>query len=161
MPAVAHAGARVSSSAVRAALAAGDLASAEALLGRPYSISGRVVHGRKLGRELGFATANVQLRHNRPPLTGIYAVRVHGVGTAAHPGVASLGVRPTITSSGRAVLEAHLFDFAGDLYRRHVRVEFLHKIRDEEKYPDLETMREQIERDCDAARRFLLERGNV
>ena len=161
MPVVAHAGSRVSSSAVRAALAAGDLASAEALLGRPYSISGRVVHGRKLGRELGFATANVQLRHNRPPLTGVYAVRVHGVGTAAHPAVASLGVRPTITSSGRAVLEAHLLDFTGDLYRRHVRVEFLHKIRDEEKYPDLETMREQIERDCDAARRFLLERGNV
>jgi riboflavin kinase/FMN adenylyltransferase len=161
MPAVTQAGARVSSSAVRAALAAGDLASAEALLGRPYSISGRVVHGRKLGRELGFATANVQLRHNRPPLTGIYAVRVHGVGQAAHPAVASLGVRPTITSSGRAVLEAHLLDFTGDLYRRHVRVEFLHKIRDEEKYPDLETMREQIERDCDAARRFLLEHGNV
>jgi len=161
MPVVAHAGSRVSSSAVRAALAAGELASAEALLGRPYSISGRVVHGRKLGRELGFATANVQFRHNRPPLTGIYAVRVHGVGGAARPAVASLGVRPTITASGRAVLEVHLLDFAGDLYRRHVRVEFLHKIRDEEKYPDLETMKAQIERDCDAARRFLLEHGNA
>jgi len=75
--------------------------------------------------------------------------------------VASLGVRPTITASGRAVLEVHLFDFTGDLYRRHVRVEFLHKIRDEEKYPDLETMKAQIERDCDAARRFLLEHGNA
>jgi riboflavin kinase/FMN adenylyltransferase len=161
MPVVARAGARVSSSAVRAALAAGDLASAEGLLGRAYSISGRVIHGRKLGRELGFATANVQLKHNRPPLTGIYAVRVHGIDAPARPAVASLGVRPTITASGRAVLEVHLFDFSGDLYRRHVRVEFLHKIRDEEKYPDLETMKAQIARDCEAARRFLLEHGNV
>jgi len=161
MPAVTRAGARVSSSGVRAALAAGDLVSAEALLGRPYGISGRVMHGRKLGRELGFATANIQLRHNRPPLTGIYAVKVHGVDAGARPAVASLGVRPTITASGRAVLEVHLFDFSGDLYHRHVRVDFLHKIRDEEKYPDLETMKAQIARDCDAARRFLLEHGNA
>ena len=161
MPAVTQAGARVSSSAVRAALAAGDLASAETLLGRPYGISGRVIHGRKLGRELGFATANIQLRHNRPPLTGIYAVKVHGVDAAARPAVASLGVRPTITASGRAVLEAHLFDFSGDLYHKHVRVDFLHKIRDEEKYSDLETMKAQIQRDCEAARRFLMEHGNA
>ena len=157
MPVVMRAGTRVSSSAVRAALAAGDLAAAEALLGRPYSISGRVVHGRKLGRELGFATANVQLRHNRPPLTGIYAVRVHGIGAAARPAVASVGVRPTITASGRAVLEVHLFDFSGDLYGAHVRVEFLHKIRDEEKYSDLDTLKAQIGRDCEAARSFLLD----
>jgi riboflavin kinase/FMN adenylyltransferase len=130
MPTVIHAGSRVSSSAVRAALAAGDLAAAETLLARTYSISGRVIHGRKLGRELGFATANVQLKHNRPPLTGIYAAKVHGIGASAHPAVASLGVRPTITASGRAVLEVHLFDFSGDLYAAHVRVEFLHKIRD-------------------------------
>src|SRR6267143_2110712 len=128
MPTVMHAGSRVSSSAVRAALAAGDLVAAETLLARTYSISGRVVHGRKLGRELGFATANVQLKHNRPPLTGIYAAKVRGVGAAARPAVASLGVRPTITASGRAVLEVHLFDFSGDLYAAHVHVEFLHKI---------------------------------
>ena len=161
LPAVARAGVRVSSSAVRAALAAGDLASAEGLLGRPYSISGRVVHGRKLGRELGFATANVQLKHNRPPLTGIYAVRVHGVGTSSRPAVASLGVRPTITASGRAVLEVHLFDFSADLYGAHMRVEFLHKIRDEERYPDLDALKAQIERDCEAARTFLLEGRDV
>lgn len=161
MPMVTQAGVRVSSSAVRAALASGDLAVAEALLGRPYSISGRVIHGKKLGRELGFATANVQLKHNRPPLTGIYAVRVHGVGAAARPAVASLGVRPTITASGRAVLEVHLFDFSGDLYNVHVRVEFLHKIRDEEKYPDLDSMKAQIARDCEAARNFLLDHRNV
>jgi len=161
LAAVARAGVRVSSSAVRAALAAGNLAGAEELLGRPYSISGRVVHGRKLGRELGFATANVQLKHNRPPLTGIYAVRVHGVGTASRPAVASLGVRPTITASGRAVLEVHLFDFSADLYGAHMRVEFLHKIRDEEKYSNLDALKAQIECDCEAARTFLLESRNV
>jgi riboflavin kinase/FMN adenylyltransferase len=154
---VAQAGARVSSSAVRAALAAGNLGAAEALLGRPYSISGRVVHGRKLGRELGFATANVQLKHNRPPLSGIFAVRVHGVGTSSRPAVASLGVRPTITASGRAVLEVHLFDFSEDLYGAHMRVEFMHKIRDEEKYSDLGALKAQIERDCEAARTLLLD----
>jgi riboflavin kinase/FMN adenylyltransferase len=161
MPIVLHAGQRVSSSAVRSALAAGDLAGAEALLGRPYGISGRVIHGDKLGRALGFATANVQLRHNRPPLTGIYAVRAHGAGERARPGVASLGVRPTVTASGRAVLEVHLFDFAGELYGSHLRVEFLHKIRDEEKYPDLESLRSQIARDCDAARALLLDGRHV
>jgi len=158
---VAQAGARVSSSAVRAALAAGNLGAAEALLGRPYSISGRVVHGRKLGRELGFATANVQLKHNRPPLSGIFAVRVHGVGTSSRPAVASLGVRPTITASGRAVLEVHLFDFSEDLYGAHMRVEFMHKIRDEEKYSDLGALKAQIERDCEAARTFLLDARNA
>jgi riboflavin kinase/FMN adenylyltransferase len=161
LPAVTQAGVRVSSSAVRAALAAGNLAGAEELLGRPYSISGRVVHGRKLGRELGFATANVQLKHNRPPLAGIYAARVHGVGTSSRPAVASLGVRPTITASGRAVLEVHLFDFSADLYGAHMRVEFLHKIRDEEKYSNLDALKAQIERDCKAARTFLLESRNV
>lgn len=161
MPVVAASGVRVSSSAVRAALAAGDLASAQVLLGRPYSISGRIVHGRKLGRELGFATANVQLRHNRPPLTGIYAVRVSGVGDTALPAVASLGVRPTITASGRAVLEVHLFDFSAELYGEHVRVEFLHKIRDEERYTDLEALRAQIELDCKAAKSYLLGHRNV
>jgi riboflavin kinase/FMN adenylyltransferase len=161
MPTVTHAGSRVSSSAVRAALAAGDLAAAEALLARTYSISGRVIHGRKLGRELGFATANVQLKHNRPPLTGIYAVKVHGVGATARPAVASLGVRPTITASGRAVLEVHLFDFSGNLYDAHVRVEFLHKIRDEEKYPDLATLKTRIARDCEAAKSFLMDHRNA
>ena len=161
LPAVTRSGVRVSSSAVRAALAAGNLDAAGELLGRPYSISGRVIHGRKLGRELGFATANVQLKHNRPPLSGIFAVRVHGVGTSSRPAVASLGVRPTITASGRAVLEVHLFDFSADLYGAHMRVEFLHKIRDEEKYSDLAALKAQIERDCEAARTFLLETRNA
>jgi riboflavin kinase/FMN adenylyltransferase len=155
MPTVTATGARVSSSAVREALAHGELGRARALLGRPYSISGRVVHGEKLGRALGFATANVQLKHNRPPLAGIFAVRVHGVSGAALPGVASLGVRPTVTANGRATLEVHLFDFAGDLYGCHLRVEFLGKIRDEARYPDLDALKAQIARDCDAARELL------
>jgi riboflavin kinase / FMN adenylyltransferase len=155
MPTVTNGGARVSSSAVREALARGDLKGAAELLGRPYSISGRVVHGKKLGRALGFATANVQLKHNRPPLGGIFAVRVAGVGAGPRDGVASLGVRPTVHADGRPVLEVHLFDFADDLYGRHLRVEFLAKIRDEERYPDLDTLKAQIARDCDAARALL------
>jgi len=163
MPTVTNGGTRVSSSAVRDALTRGDLKRAAELLGRPYSISGRVVHGKKLGRALGFATANVQLKHNRPPLGGIFAVRVlgtgagpgAGIGAAPRDGVASLGVRPTVHSDGRPVLEVHLFDFADDLYGRHLRVEFLAKIRDEERYADLETLKAQIARDCDAARALL------
>jgi riboflavin kinase/FMN adenylyltransferase len=155
MPSVNQGDVRVSSSAVRNALARGDLAHARSLLGRPYSISGRVVHGDKLGRELGFATANVQLKHNRPPLAGIFAVRVHGVAERERHGVASLGVRPTVKTDGRPTLEVHLFDYSGDLYRRHLRVDFIQKIRDEETYPDLEALKAQIARDCDAARAAL------
>jgi riboflavin kinase/FMN adenylyltransferase len=155
MPTVSNGGVRVSSSAVRDALARGDLARAHALLGRPYSISGRVVHGEKLGRALGFATANVQLKHNRPPLGGIFAVRVHGIGAAPRHGVASLGVRPTIKAGGKPVLEVHLFDFTDDLYGAHLRVEFLAKLRDEERYPDLDALKAQIARDCAAARDIL------
>jgi len=152
MPTVSDGGVRVSSSAVREALARGELARAHALLGRAYSISGRVVHGNKLGRALGFATANVQLKHNRPPLWGIFAVRVHGIGAGPRPGVASLGIRPTVHATGKPVLAVHLLDFTGDLYGAHLRVEFLAKLRDEEKYADLDTLKAQIARDCAAAR---------
>lgn len=155
MPTVRFEGARVSSSAVRAALAAGRLAEAAALLGRPYSISGRVVPGDKLGRQLGYPTANVQLRHNRPPLSGIFAVRTFDAQGRARSGAASLGLRPTVDHSGRAKLEVHLFDFAGNLYGQHLRVDFLHKIRDEEKFPDLAQLKARIARDCDIAREFL------
>jgi riboflavin kinase/FMN adenylyltransferase len=155
MATVADGGVRVSSSAVRDALAQGDLARAHELLGRAYSISGRVVHGEKLGRALGFATANVQLKHNRPPLGGIFAVRVHGIGAAPRDGVASLGVRPTVRADGKPVLEAHLFDFAADLYGAHLRVEFLAKLRDEARYPDLDALKAQIARDCSQARDVL------
>jgi riboflavin kinase/FMN adenylyltransferase len=146
---------RVSSSTVREVLSAGDVVRAARLLGRPYSISGRVVHGDKLGRVLGWPTANVEMRHNRPPLTGIYAVRVEGLGPKPLNAVASLGVRPTVTNSGLVKLEAYIFDFDQDIYGRHIRVDFLKKIRDEEKFADLETLKAQIAKDADDARRFL------
>jgi riboflavin kinase/FMN adenylyltransferase len=147
-------GERVSSTAVRKALAGGELARAGRLLGRAYSISGRVVRGDGLGRKLGFPTANVQMKHNRPPLTGIYAVRLHGAAAGPVRGVASLGVRPTVKIQGAPVLEVHALDFEGDLYRRHVRVEFLHKFRDEEKYADLATLTRRIALDVESARSY-------
>ena len=151
-------GERVSSTAVRNALAEGRLAHAARLLGRPYSISGRVVGGDGLGRKLGFPTANVQMKHNRPPLSGIFAVELSGVGPAPRRGVASLGVRPTVKQGGQPVLEVHVFDLDEDLYGRHVRVDFLHKLRDEEKYADLDTLTKQIARDVEQARNCFLAR---
>jgi riboflavin kinase/FMN adenylyltransferase len=147
-------GERVSSTALRQALAAGELDRAGRLLGRAYSISGRVVAGDGLGHKLGFPTANLQMKHNRPPLTGIFAVRLHGATPEPLCGAASLGVRPTVRQQGAPVLEVHALDFDGDLYRRHVRVEFLHKLRDEEKYADLATLTRQIALDVENTRVF-------
>ena len=147
-------GVRVSSTAVRAALAAGDMTRAHSLLGRPYGISGRVVSGDGLGRKLGCRTANVLMKHNRPPLSGIFAVEVHGVAGRLLPGVASLGVRPTVARDGRPTLEVHLLDFERDIYGRHLKVDFLHKFRDEEKYADVETLKRQIAIDVENARNF-------
>jgi riboflavin kinase/FMN adenylyltransferase len=154
MPSVEAGDQRVSSTLVREALAAGDMARAQTYLGRHYSISGRVMHGDKIGSSIGFPTANVQMRHNRPPVAGIFAVNLHGAAEQALAGVASLGTRPTVTQDGGLRLEVHLFDFSGDLYGRHVRVEFLHKLRDEAQYPDLESLTAQIERDAQDARRY-------
>jgi riboflavin kinase/FMN adenylyltransferase len=159
LPTVEVAGERASSTAVRQALAAGDLAHAARLLGRAYSISGRVVHGDKLGRDIGFPTANIQLKHNRPPLMGIFAVELYGLNGAPLPGVASLGKRPTVKNpDAPPVLEVHLFDFTADIYNRRVRVDFLHKLRDEEKYPDIDSLVAQIRRDVDNAKQFLKHR---
>jgi riboflavin kinase/FMN adenylyltransferase len=152
-------GERVSSTGLRQALAAGDLDRADRLLGRAYSISGRVVRGDGLGRKLGFPTANVQMKHNRPPLTGIFAVRLHGAAREPLSAVASLGVRPTVKQQGAPVLEVHVLDFSGDLYRRHVRVEFLRRLRDEEKYADLATLTRQIALDAKDARAFFDRQG--
>ena len=151
-------GVRVSSTAVRQRLAAGDLDGAARLLGRPYSISGRVVRGDRLGVQLGFPTANVRLEHNRPPVMGIFVVEVQGLGPAPLPGVASLGVRPTVKTAGAPTLEVHLFDFDRDIYGQRVQVRFLHKLRDEEKYPDLATLTAAIARDVASARRYFLNR---
>ena len=157
MPEVRDEGERISSSGVRAALQRGDLDRAQALLGRPYTIAGRVAHGDKLGRELGFATANIRLPQ-RPPLAGIFVVEVLGVPAAgpagAWPAVASLGVRPTVKEQAVPLLEAHLFDFSGDLYGRRLEVRFLRKLRDEEKYADLDTLKQAIASDALSARRY-------
>ncbi|MBI4190688.1 MAG: bifunctional riboflavin kinase/FAD synthetase [Betaproteobacteria bacterium] len=149
-------GQRVSSTAVRDALAAGDMTQARRLLGRPYSISGRVVGGDRIGRKLGCPTANVQMKHNRPPLSGIFAVEVHGVDGRVLPGVASLGVRPTLARDARPCLEVHLLDFERDIYGAHLKVDFLHKFRDEEKYADVETLKRQIAADVENARNYFL-----
>jgi riboflavin kinase/FMN adenylyltransferase len=149
--------ARVSSSAVRAALAQGDLALAARLLGHPYHVSGRVLHGNKLGRRIGYPTLNLRLAHKRAAVHGIFAVRVHGIG-APRPGVASAGLRPTVDHSGRWLLEVHLFDFAEEVYGRLVRVEFLQKLRDEEKFESIEELTAAIRNDTERAR-ALFENG--
>ncbi|MFZ5512011.1 MAG: bifunctional riboflavin kinase/FAD synthetase [Pseudomonadota bacterium] len=154
METITVAGERVSSSAVRDALQEGDLAHAARLLGRDYSIAGRVEHGAKLGRQLGFATANVQLRRARPALTGVFAVHVDGIGAEPRPGVANLGYRPTVDGSRRARLEVHLFDFDGELYGAHLKVRFLHKIRDEMKFDGLDALKARIARDAEEAQAF-------
>jgi riboflavin kinase / FMN adenylyltransferase len=154
-------GARISSSGVRAALIAGDLDTARSALGRDYAISGHVVHGLKLGRDLGFPTLNLPIAHKRPALSGIFVVRVHGIGPEPLPGVASLGLRPTVDDSGRVLLEVHLLDWHGDAYGKLVRVEFLKKLRDEEKFVDLETLTKAIARDVVNAREYFAALGTA
>ena len=160
MPSVAIDNQRISSTATRQALATGDLIMAGKLLGRPYSISGRVIDGDKLGKQIGFPTANIQLKYNRPPLSGIFVVAVRGAIQSSPetilPGVASLGVRPTIHKNGKPVLEVHLFDFNQTIYGQHVQVDFLHKLRDEEKYADIDTLIVQITKDIVQAKDFFL-----
>jgi len=153
-------GLRVSSSAVREALAEGNMAQAAALLGRPYSISGHVVHGQKLGRDLGFRTLNLRFPHARSAAMGIFAVQVHGLADRVVDGVASLGVRPTVDDSGRVLLETHCFDWPAELgaeggYGKIVRVELLHKLRDEARYDGLEALTEAIRLDARNAQDFL------
>ena len=152
-------GLRVSSSAVRAALAEGDMARAADLLGRPYTISGRVVHGRKLGRDLGFRTLNLRFPHARPAAMGIFVARVHGLGDQPLPAVASLGVRPTVEDAGRVLLEVHCLDWPASLgtdggYGRCVRVELPHKLHDERHYESLDALRAGIAQDVADAQRW-------
>lgn len=161
-------GERVSSSAIRAHLAAGEFDAAAQMLGRRFTIGGHVVRGRQLGRRLGWPTANIRLGRRTSPVAGIFAVRVRGAGIRdsrlgireherpdVRPGVASLGVRPTIDGGGEPLLEAHLFDFDGDLYGRRIEVEFVSKLRDEEKFDDLDAMVRQIGQDAAEARAIL------
>ena len=154
LPQVMLDGERISSSGVRAALARGDFERARRWLGRPWSMRGRVMAGKGLGRDLGFPTANLPLERRHAPVAGIFAVRVHGVGSTALPGVASLGTRPTVAGV-EALLEAHLFDFSGDLYGREIEVEFVAKLRDEICFMTLEALTAQVHRDAAEARRIL------
>lgn len=154
MHSVLHEDVRVSSTAVRNALAEGNMDVAYSFLGRPYSISGRVEHGDGLGKTIGYPTANIQLKHNRPPLSGIFVVRAHGDDLPRTNGVASLGVRPTMHKNGKPVLEVHLFDFAQRIYNMHLCVDFLHKLRDEAKFPDLPSLTRQISLDVEQARQW-------
>ena len=155
LPQVDFGGERVSSTRVRNALAQGDLTLAAQLLGRNYSISGKVAHGAKRGRELGFPTANIHMRHERPALTGVFAVKLDGLNS-----VANLGVRPTIKHGiagvPKLLLEVHVLDFNGNLYGQHVHVEFFHKIRIEMKFDSLDALKTQIAADIVVARDFLL-----
>ena len=153
MPRVDFNSERVSSTRVRDALFSGNLALAAALLGRNYSVSGKVVHGAKRGRELGFPTANIHMRHERPALTGVYAVKLDGLNS-----VANLGVRPTIAGVPKLLLEVHVLDFNADLYDKHVHVEFLHKIREEMKFESLDALKTQITADVVVARDFFRRR---
>jgi len=147
-------GERVSATRIRELLVAGEFVQAARLLGRPFSIEGRVVRGNRVGHELGYPTANIRLGGRVSPVQGIFAVRVHGLGVQPRPGVASLGVRPMF--DGREpLLETHLFDFDGDLYGRRIEVEFVARLRDEKKFADLDALKAQMDRDAAQAREIL------
>lgn len=147
-------GERISSTRVREALASGDLDSVRRLLGRDYRMSGRVMEGRRLGRTLGYATANLRLHRRKTPVAGVFAVRVHGIGDVARAGVASVGSRPTV-GGGEILLEAHVFDWEGDLYGQYLGVDFVSKLREESKFPELDALVAQMHVDAGRARQLL------
>ena len=151
-------GQRASSTAVRQALAEGNVEHAAALLGRNYAITGRVVHGEKRGRAFGFPTANIALRHP-PALRGIFTARVHGLPGGPRSGVASIGVRPTVAIDGKPLLEVFMLDFDAMIYGRRITVEFLHKLRDEERFPDVDALVQQMGRDVRDARDYFATNG--
>jgi len=150
-------GERVSSTRVRKALAQGAVATAEKLLGRNYRMSGRVAHGDKRGRDLGFPTANIHLHRQATPVRGVFAVEMFGIEGEPVAGVANVGIRPTVDGT-RSLLEVHLFDFDGDIYGRYVEVVFLHKLRDEVRFASLDALKQQIALDRDAAKQFFANR---
>ena len=152
---VTHGGERISSTRIREALSRGDLGQARHLLGRPYRICGRIGHGDKRGRTIGYPTANINLHRRVSPLRGVYAVMVDGVADRPWPGVANIGTRPTVTGDTRYLLEVHLFDLNSDLYGRHAQVEFRLKLRDEQRFDSFPALKAQIDRDAVAARAFL------
>jgi riboflavin kinase/FMN adenylyltransferase len=151
---------RVSSTAIRQALASNDLTVAKTMLGRDYSISGRVSHGRKLGRTIGFPTANIPLKRCVSPVSGVYVVEAHGIGQSPIGGVANIGQRPTVNGV-RQQLEVHLFDFHANLYGKQLEVSLLHKLRDEKKFDSFDLLKQQLELDAEAARVWLRQQDQV
>ncbi|TPQ26278.1 bifunctional riboflavin kinase/FAD synthetase [Methylomonas koyamae] len=148
------AGSRVSSTLIRDALGEGDLAQAKSMLGRDYSVCGRVAHGDKRGRELGFPTANVRMQRKNTPIVGVYAVTMTGLDNAEYRGVANVGSRPTVDGGSKVVLETHLFDFNQDIYGQYVEVHFKHQLRDETRFASLDQLKQQIGLDVTAAKQF-------
>lgn len=142
---------RVSSTLIRQALAQGDLTRVEQLLGRPYSMCGRVAHGDKRGRTIGFPTANIYLHRKNTPILGVYAVQMKDVEQYPVNGVANIGTRPTVCGT-RTLLEVHLFDFNKDIYGAHIEVMFIEKIRDEKRFESFDALKQQIQRDAQQAR---------
>jgi riboflavin kinase/FMN adenylyltransferase len=152
-------GARVSSTRIREALQRGDLLQAEQMLGRPYRMCGRVAHGNKLGRTIGFPTANIFLHRKKTPVDGVFAVERFGIDGEPVAGVANVGTRPTVDAPGpRSLLEVHLFDFADDIYGRYVHVDFLHRIREERRFDSFDALKAQILNDAQEARAFFAAR---
>lgn len=160
MSGVQIAGERVSSTRVRQALSIADHALAEQLLGRPYCMLGRVVYGDQLGRVLGFPTANIYLHRQETPVKGIYVVRLHGIAKKGLPGVANVGIRPTVGGT-RTLLEVHVFDFAQTIYGRQVKVEFCEKLREEERFANLDLLKEQMRQDAAQARDYFIKNGEL
>ncbi len=155
MSTVRHQDSRISSTRIRQALLRGDLREAEVCLGRPYQICGRVAHGRKLGRSIGFPTLNIHLHRRVSPVNGVFAVRVQGLDEEDWPGVANVGTRPTVSRGLLPLLEVHLFDFSGDLYGRQVGVTFVQRIREEKKFDAFDELKAQIAADAAQARQIL------
>lgn len=154
LPAVKDENGRISSSCIRKALEESDFETVATLLGKPYAISGHVVHGDKIGRNLGFPTANVPIRHYNPILSGVFITRVHGLSENPLPSVSMIGVRPTIESNRHMMLETHILDFDRSCYGSLIQVEFLKKLRDNQKFPDLETLTATIQNDVNIARSY-------
>ncbi|BCG64624.1 MAG: riboflavin kinase/FMN adenylyltransferase [Methyloprofundus sp.] len=148
-------GSRVSSTLVRDALSSGDLAKAESMLGRPYSVCGKVVHGEKLGRKIGFPTANIQMLRKNTPIQGVFAVTMTGLGDKPVYGVANVGTKPTVNGGAKVLLETHLFDFNQDIYGQYVEVHFKHKIRSEMRFQSVDDLKQQIQLDTAQAKTLL------
>jgi riboflavin kinase/FMN adenylyltransferase len=148
-------GSRVSSTLIRDALNEGDLATAESMLGRNYSVCGRVVHGEKLGRKIGFPTANIQMQRKNTPIQGVFAVSMTGIGEQPIFGVANVGTKPTVNGGAKVLLETHLFNFDQDIYGKYVEVHFKHKIRSEMRFQSVDDLKRQIQLDTAQAKTLM------